>query len=380
MSQRKKIAIVYDAIFPYVTGGAEKRFFETGRRLAQDGYDVHIYGMKCWDGPDIIESNGMTLHSIMKKMPLYTRKGKRSISEALRFGIAALKLHKESFDVVDCCGFPYFSLFSLRIVTWIKRKPLYSTWHEVWGLDYWLHYLGILGFLGYAVEKLASRLPDKIISVSDCTTEEIDKKLGRRKGVITVPNGIDLDKIRCIEKDEEEHCDVLFAGRLLQYKNVDRLIEAIALARERMPEISLTIVGEGPEGERLRSLASEKGLGQTVRFAGFTEENKLFSYMKSSKLLALPSSREGFGMVVLEANACGLPVLTVDEPHNAAKYLIRHGENGLITQASPESIAEGILEMLKKVDDMRPSDGIESYNWKDITARIEDIYALRSKF
>ena len=60
----QRIALVYDAIFPFVKGGGEKRFYEVGQALAQDGYNVHLYGMKFWDGPAVITRNGVTLHGL----------------------------------------------------------------------------------------------------------------------------------------------------------------------------------------------------------------------------------------------------------------------------------------------------------------------------
>lgn len=374
---KKKIAFVYDAIFPYVKGGAEKRFFEVGRSLAEEGHAVHFYGMKSWEGPDVIESEGMTLHGIMKSEPLYTEKGRRSIGEALRFGLAAFKLRKESFDVIDCCGFPYFSIFSLRLITWIKRKPLYCTWHEVWGREYWREYLGKAGFIGYLIEIMASRLPDTIISVSKSTTDALADKLGRRQKVVTIPNGIDLEKIAKIGAGSGSS-DVIFVGRLLGYKNVDKLIEAVALLEKKLPSISLSIIGDGPEKIKLEKLTDDLGLGENVEFPGFMDENKLFSYMKSSKILVLPSSREGFGMVVLEANACGLPVLTVNEPQNAAQHLIREGINGVITEVSAEGIAKGISELLESRDTLEPERDIERYDWLNITAEIRNVFALNS--
>lgn len=371
--KKEKIALVYDAIFPYVAGGAQRRYFEVGKRLADRGYDVHLYGMKSWEGDDAISQEGMTLHAIMPERPLYAPSGRRSIGEAIRFGLAALRLRKEKFDVVDCCGFPYFSLFALRLVTWIKGKPLYSTWHEVWGREYWRDYLGIFGIFGYLVERIAVRLPDKIISVSESTTDALSKKLRRRHGIVTIPNGIDLGLIEKAQAADESS-DIIFAGRLLPYKNVDKLIEAMAEAKESFPDITLAIVGDGPEKERLENLARELGLSDSVRFLGFIEEDELFSRMKSSKMLALPSSREGFGIVALEAQACGLPVLTVDEPHNAACRLVAERGSGVVTRLDAGSMAEGIIGILEDPRaNMRPAD-IEKHDWNNVTERIAALF------
>src|SRR3569833_2060248 len=125
----KKIALVYDAIYPYIKGGGERRFYELGRHLVRQGYEVHFYGMKLWDGPKVITRDGLILHGICKNMPLYTATGRRSITQAIWFGLNSFKLLFARFDVIDCCGFPYFSLFPCKLAALLRRKPLYATWH-----------------------------------------------------------------------------------------------------------------------------------------------------------------------------------------------------------------------------------------------------------
>ncbi|MDD3551836.1 MAG: glycosyltransferase, partial [Methanothrix sp.] len=76
-----EIAYVYDAVYPWVKGGAEKRIYELSRRLAARGHVVHCYGMKWWQGEDEIEREGVRFHGICEPRPLYVN-GKRSIGEA----------------------------------------------------------------------------------------------------------------------------------------------------------------------------------------------------------------------------------------------------------------------------------------------------------
>jgi len=100
--------------------------------------------------------------------------------------------------------------------------------------------------------------------------------------------------------------------------------------------------------------------------------------MKSSKVFFLPSTREGFGTVVIEANACGIPVVVIDHKDNAAKDLIRDGENGLICGYNPEVIADRIILLL----DMIKHNNIKNvckesakiYDWNNIVNRIEQVY------
>ena len=107
-----KIAFVYDVIYPYVKGGVEIRIHELAIRLGARGHDVHIIGMKYWDGPDSIETDGITLHGICPPQQLYAD-GRRTLFEALYFSCHLLPfLMREEFDIIDCQQFPYYPVFS----------------------------------------------------------------------------------------------------------------------------------------------------------------------------------------------------------------------------------------------------------------------------
>src|ERR1700733_13296072 len=107
LSGPARFAFVSDAVWPWNTGGKERRLWEITRRLARDGHDVHIYTMKWWDGPRSVDADGGPLHAIMAKRPLYHGE-RRSMLEAVLFGLATLKLLVVPFDVVDVDHMPFF--------------------------------------------------------------------------------------------------------------------------------------------------------------------------------------------------------------------------------------------------------------------------------
>jgi len=219
------------------------------------------------------------------------------------------------------------------------------TLHEVWN-DYWYEYLGKAGFFGKLTEKLMVRLTDKIITVSDKTKDDLRKIKSSEKAVV-IPNGIDLAEINQI-KPSPAKSDIIFVGRLIKEKKADLLIKSLVRVKDNFPDVKCTIIGEGPEKENLEKLSDQSGLKDDVSFTGFLEDYQdVIAHMKSSKVLVLPSVREGFGMVVLEANACGLPVVVVDHPMNAAKDLIIPGENGLIAEVSENSLSNNIIEAME---------------------------------
>lgn len=373
-----KIAYVYDVIYPYVKGGAEKRIWEISKRLARRGHEVHIFGMKFWDGvveEDVIRKEGVFMHGICDPQDLYVAEGRRSIKEAMYFAQKLISpLLKGDYDVIDCQAFPYFPCFSAKLCSMLKRTPLIITWHEVWD-DYWYVYLGRKGLFGKLVERLVSRLTGNIIAVSARTKRDLER-IGVKSEIIEIPNGIAIEKIAQIAVSANES-DIIFAGRLIRDKNVDVLIKAVGLVKKEIPEVKCTIIGGGPEQSGLEVLAAELGLKENIEFTGFLDESEvLISRMKSSKVFVLPSTREGFGIVALEANACGLPVITVNHDMNAVCDLILT-DNGFRCELSAADIAEKILEGFDRREAMRVHciERANGYDWAIIVDTIENFYA-----
>jgi glycosyltransferase involved in cell wall biosynthesis len=339
-----RIAFVSDAVWPYHTGGKETRLWEITRRLAAAGHRVDVYTMQWWDGGSTVRHDGVTYHALCPKLPLY-RGHRRSILQAVVFGLATLKLLVRPFDAVDVDHMPFFPLFSARLVCMLRRKPLVATWHEVWGPEYWQQYLGVGGLVGGVTEKLALRMPDVIVSNSSQTTERL---LSVRPDVAveTVPLGVDRERIAAIEP-VARRAEVVYAGRLLAHKNVDVLLRALAVLHDGGRPVRGLIIGEGPERVRLEELAVSLGLGGMVEFCDFLpDHDDLLATVKSAQAFVLPSEREGFGIVVLEANACGLPVVTIDHPDNAARLLITEGRNGYLSPLDPACLADRIGQCL----------------------------------
>ena len=139
-----KIAYVFDAVYPYITGGVEKRIWELSRRLAARGHEVHVYGMKYWTGDDAIVREGVTYHGVCKPPALYNSSGRRSIRQVLYYTILLpFSLFRERHDIIDCQASPYFPAIVCKKISILRGTPLILTWHEVWG-GYWRQYLGTL--------------------------------------------------------------------------------------------------------------------------------------------------------------------------------------------------------------------------------------------
>ncbi|MGC9515963.1 glycosyltransferase family 4 protein [Methanocrinis sp.] len=371
-----RIAYVHDVIYPYVKGGSEKRVWEISRRLAAKGHEVHIFGMKYWDGEDAVEREGVHLHGVCDPLELYVE-GKRSIRAAIRFSWSLLWSLRGDFDVIDSQQFPYLPCFSAKLFSTLKRTPLIITWHEVWG-DYWDEYLGWMAIFGKAVERLTARLPDRIIPVSERVRLDLLSMGVESERMVVVPNGVDLEKIDSVGARDPAY-DLVYAGRLSAHKRVDLLIEAVGLLKEEIPEIRCAIIGDGPEMEDLGGLVRGLKVEDNVDFLGFLDtDEEVIAGVKSSRIFVLPSTREGFGISLLEANACGLPVVTVRSEMNAASDLVEDGLNGMVVDLSPEAVAGAILDLLKEEKHIglsEPSRKVaERYDWSAVTDAMEREY------
>lgn len=349
--------------------------YELSTRLVKRGHTVTMYCMHWWEGSRTRVDEGVQIKAISPYIPLYAGE-RRSIREAVLFSLHCLKLLKEDFDIIDVDHMPHLVLFSTKLVALLKRRKLHATWNEVWGVSYWIKYMGLSGVFAAVIEKITARLPDKFIAVSEYTAGELTTKLKvPRHKIAIIPNGITIADLERIAP-AAERSDVIFVGRLVSHKNIDVLIQSLALLKPKYPAIKCIIVGSGPEKSRLVELVQKKHLLKNIKFIECIEDQaELYALMKSSRVFAFPSTREGFGIVVLEANGCGLPVITTDDQQNAARYLITQDQNGTTISLSEEALADAIDTYLAR-DAHRASykSFLQAYEWDSLTQKVEDTY------
>lgn len=374
---RMKIAFVYDVIYPYVKGGVERRVWELAVRLVKKGHEVHIFGMKYWEGDDLLIREGVILHGVCPAKPLYAN-GRRTIGVAVRFSVRLLPhLARDRFDVIDCQQFPYIPCFSAKVVALIQRTPLVITWHEFWG-DYWYTYLGFSGVFGKGIERFASRLSAYRVAVSRTTSDAL-AGIGGTPTITIIPNGIDSGRIATV-RPAPEKTDIIFVGRLIREKHADLLIRAFTLISADQPALVLRIIGEGPERENLLTIIRDLGVGDRVFVHGFEKNyDDLIARMKAARIFALPSTREGFGIAALEALACGLPVVTVNHPANAIRDLITE-KSGFLCTLAAEDLAVAMKQALVRHETMREDCIAAShmFEWDRIVALCEEYYQVVS--
>lgn len=354
---RPTVALVTDAIYPYFRGGKEVRYHEIAQRLARWA-DVNIFTMKWWDGAPVRNDGAVTFRATSRLYPMYSGE-RRSYREAFFFAFSCLRLFRFQFDVIEADQFPTFHIFTLRLITWLRRKRLTVTWHEVWDRGYWCEYLGVIGNVAFLIQWLAMRVPDHLIAASPETATRLREVLGPRLSVSVVPNGIDLDGIQNSHPDEEQ-VDLVTVGRLLPHKNVDMLLRCVALLRAEGLPVTCRVIGEGPQRAVLQQLAEELGIADAVEFRHDVWEQKdVYSLVKAAQVAVFPTAREGFGIAVLEAIACGIPVVTTSAPDNLAQHLVARSAAGTVCAPSVEAITDAVRVLLAGPRDAQEAAGDE---------------------
>ncbi len=134
----------------------------------------------------------------------------------------------------------------------------------------------------------------------------------------------------------------LVVGRLVPVKQIDEIIRALAQVVEIEPKVKLIIIGEGPMAGKLASLVHELGLDKQVEFVSWQSEEELVNYYRAADCLVQASEQEGYGLALLEALACQLPVITT--PVGVARQVVKDGENGLVVKDNDD-----LVRMMKLV-------------------------------
>lgn len=374
---RLRIAFVYDALFPYVKGGGERRYHELARRLAVK-HEVHVVSWTWWDGTPDESLDGLTLHGVGRPPAMYGTDGKRTVREAAAFSARILPvLLRGRWDVIDCSATPYLPLGSAWLAARLTSTRLVVTWHEFWG-DHWLEYLPhrpVVARLARALESGSRRLGDEIVAVSDFTARAMKPRAG---GMRVVPNGVTLADIDGAPLPDGA-AQIVFVGRLIDEKRADLLLDAAARLRDRLPDVRYSIVGSGPEWGTLIAMAQRLNIADRVTFHGQLDASAAYGHMKAARLLVLPSVREGFGMTVAEAQAAGTVPLVVRGPSTAAPDLVRDGVDGFVVEPTGESLSQGIAaafsdpERLTRMAAAARRAGIER-DWDRLSERMEAIY------
>jgi glycosyltransferase involved in cell wall biosynthesis len=367
-----RIFMASDLYYPYLMGGGEKRMYEIAKRLAKK-HEVHLLTRRYRGLPSYEMNEGVHIHRITLPSGQIRLESPLD-SSAFMIGLAAKGMRLGDFDI--CAPQQFFPIPPLWLIAETRRRPIIPTIHDVYG-ETWLQKFGTKGSLMSLFEKIMLKLPyTRVITVSNSTKKKLlDAGIPEDK-IEVIPNGVSLEEFDRVKTRKSEKPRIVYVGRLVKYKHVDDLI--LAFSRLNL-DAELYIVGDGPERQNLEFLVRKLGIENKVVFTGFTNEERKIELIKSSHVLVLPSTTEGFGIVLIEAMAAKTPPIATDIP--PLRELLGDEEMGLLFQPRRVDELQNKLERLLKDTKLREKFCQRGYDmvkknfcWDKIVKRVEDLF------
>ncbi len=349
--------------------------YETARRLAKK-HEIHVLTRRFKGLPSHEVHEGVHVHRVF--VPSAGIKLESPADGSAFMAGALLKgLNLGDFDLYAPQQF--FPIFPLWLIAKAKRKPLVATIHDVYR-ETWLQKYGLKGYLMTGFERMMLKLPyAKIITVSNSSKKKLIENGVPEHKIEIIPNGVDVERYDVVKVQKSERPRVIYVGRLIGYKHVDDLL--VALSKLDF-DVELYIVGEGPERKNLEALRRELKIDHKVTFTGFVDERKKIELLKSSHVLVLPSSTEGFGIAVIESMAAGTPTIAADIP--ALREVTRGGEVGLLfIPRNVDELAMKLKGLLKneKLQRELAEKGYKhvkaKFAWDTIAEKVERVFAAQ---
>jgi glycosyltransferase involved in cell wall biosynthesis len=220
-----------------------------------------------------------------------------------------------------------------------------------------------------------------VIFVSNALLEKARSLGYSGKNAVVIPNGYDPQIFRSLDKDQarrqlgiytEGYKYVGFVGGLIEIKRADKLVEIFELIRKRVSKVKFIVVGDGHLRGKMEKQAKRKGLD--ILFTGMLEQSEVASYMNAMDVMILPSRNEGFGAVVIEAQACGTCVIGssnggIPEAIGFEEYVVEEGPD------FEERFAKKVADVLRNgYDRQKIVQRAQKYTWEYIVKMEKQVY------
>jgi glycosyltransferase involved in cell wall biosynthesis len=205
------------------------------------------------------------------------------------------------------------------------------------------------------------------------------KKLAQKTwdgDISVICNGIDTEQFRPKEKPHSGKIILLTVSRLIKRKGVRYIIRAMPDILKKHKSVELHVIGDGPEKADLMKLAEKLGVKSSVKFIGYVQHNKLPRHYQGADIFILPSQFEGMSNTILEAMACGLPVITTNT--GGTKELIN--DNGIVIRKySMQDIADAVIKLIGDKATMQSMSQNSrkialDYSWKAVAEQYHKLY------
>lgn len=314
-------------------GGAESLLIEVFSRLAAAGHEIDYLCCRPPGAPRHAKIRGVEIH----------RAGPQLVFNYVAPAAARRLLAQRSHDVIveGLDKIPFFlPLFQ-------RRAPVVGHVPHLFGDTIFLEAAWPIAAYVWLMERPVPRVYRRcrFSALSEATRQDLVRRGVAAERIRVIPPGIDRDLHRpAAARADGGAPTILYVGRLKRYKGIETVLEATALLRRTVPNVRCSIVGVGDHAEALRRRAANFGLGGHVEFAGRVTLAEKVRRMQQADVLVYPSPKEGWGLSVIEANACGTPVVASRSP--GLTEAVADGESGLLV---PHGDAAAMAAALQRI-------------------------------
>jgi glycosyltransferase involved in cell wall biosynthesis len=337
--------------FSFTRGGGEATFYFFARELAKRGHEIFVIRHRITPF-EKLEGNLKVIDvypavKYMGGLPPSMKDNLLYLFNAIKAGCKIVKKH--GVDVIHANNFT-----PVLVGSFIAKRcgiPLVVTIHDVFSVEGWRYWhlwarqFGVSPLsiaIGPIFERATLMAPATIIhTVSERSRKDLIE-FGVDRPIFVVPNGIDLS---LYSKANEVKPQAIYVGRLVFYKNLEVAINAFKEVLKVIPEARFIVVGDGPMRETWMNYVMKLGLKDKVKFTGYVSHKEKVRLISESCALIFPSLFEGFGMAILEAYACGRPVVVSNvEP---LTDIVTDGYTGYLADpADPREWAEKMIRLM----------------------------------
>ncbi len=281
-------------------GGAEVHMHEIFSRLAQRGHEVALIAS---------QFNGASPFELIDGIKVY-RQGSRNLFNYSVKGMYERLRRETKFDVVvdDINKIPFFTPAFVR-------EQLAAIVHHFFGKTIYKETNPLFASYVFLTESLVAMVYKKIpfVAVSESTRKELIEKGIPESRIEVVPNAVD-SRLYVTSSLSSDRQIIGYLGRIKRYKSVDHLISAFAKITNNFSNAELLIVGDGDNIDELKGLTHKLGIESRVKFTGKVSEDEKVKLLQQMTFLVNPSAKEGWGLTIIESNACGKTVIAADVP------------------------------------------------------------------
>jgi len=314
-------------------GGAEVHLHEIFKRIAQMGHEVTLLCCRHNDLPP-----DETVDSIK-----IIRRGNRYFFNYLAPFIYWRLSRRHTFDVVidDINKIPFYTPLFVK-------RPLLGVIHHLFGTSIFIEApLPVALYVTFAewlIPKIYRGTP--MVVVSNSTRQELVGKGFRQDSIDLVYNAVDITSYQATPEKKSIQPMVGYLGRIKKYKSVNHLILAFQKVKQNIPDAMLLIVGDGDDLPRLKKLVRALKLSDSVTFTGATYHQQKIDFLNRMWLMVNPSPKEGWGLTVIEGNACGVPVIAANSP--GLRDSVVDGQTGLLyPYGDVDQLADSIVTLIR---------------------------------